>query len=259
MIQADIFSRNVRRRFRDRAFSSDAADRWLIQFMAQELIERVSIINRRFGRVLIIGNDGGTLRQSLAASGAMVVIADTSFTGACGTCAVQCDEDRLPFANGSFDLVLAPGGLDSVNDLPGALILIRRILQPDGLFLGAMSGAGSLSTLREVIARANSAEKVIARHHPQIDVRAAGDLLARAGFAQPVAESESLTVRYPDLFRLMADLRANAMTNALIQRQPLRRDELQRMAALFSTRGIPKTEESFSFIFMTGWVSPRLA
>jgi NADH dehydrogenase [ubiquinone] 1 alpha subcomplex assembly factor 5 len=259
MIQPDIFSRMTRRRFRDRAFASDYDSRWLTRFITTELVDRLSMIKRDFDRVLIIGNDGGDLQGVIASSGALTLVADPSFRGAASANGVQCDEDRLPFADASFDLVLAPSGLDTVNDLPGALVLIRRILRPDGLFLGAMAGAGGLETLRTVIAATTNPDRVVARHHPQIDVRAAGDLLTRAGFAQPVAESHYITARYPDLFRLIGDLRANAMTNALIKRQPLRRDQAAQMAARFSAAGDPKTEEIFSFLVMTGWASHSLA
>jgi NADH dehydrogenase [ubiquinone] 1 alpha subcomplex assembly factor 5 len=256
MIQPDIFSRATRRRFRNRAFASDYDSRWLTRLITTELVDRLSVIKRDFDRVLIIGNDGGELQRLIAPSGSLTHVADPSVRGAANSNGVQCDEDRLPFADTSFDLVLAPGGLDTVNDLPGALVLIRRILRPDGLFLGAMAGAGGLDTLRTVIASVTDPNRIVARHHPQIDVRAAGDLLTRAGFALPVAESHYITARYPDLFRLIGDLRANAMTNALVARQPLRRDQVTQMAARFSAAGNPKTEETFSLLFMTGWAPP---
>jgi NADH dehydrogenase [ubiquinone] 1 alpha subcomplex assembly factor 5 len=257
MTQLDIFSRMTRRRFRDRAFTSDYDSRWLTRFITTELVDRLSVIKRNFDHVLIIGNDGGVLQEVIASSGSLALVADPCFRGA--ATGVQCDEDRLPFADASFDLVLAPGGLDTVNDLPGALVLIRRILRPDGLFLGAMAGAGGLDTLRTVIAATTDPNRIVARHHPQIDVRAAGDLLTRAGFALPVAESHYITARYTDLFRLIGDLRANAMTNALVKRQPLRRDQISQMAARFSAEGNPKTEETFSLTFMTGWALPTRA
>jgi NADH dehydrogenase [ubiquinone] 1 alpha subcomplex assembly factor 5 len=256
MMQPEIFSRITRRRFRDRAFVSDDDSRWLTRFIAAELADRLGVTNRQFNRVLIIGNDGGNLQRQIAPSGAVTLIADSGFNGAASAMGVQCDEDRLPFADASFDLVLAPGGLDTVNDLPGALVLIRRILMPDGLFLGAMAGAGGLPTLRSLIAQTTQPERRVGRHHPQIDVRAAGDLLSRAGFALPVAESHNITARYSDMLRLIGDLRANAMTNALIERKAFRRDQLAQMAAQFSSAGNPKTEEIFSLIFMTGWAPP---
>ncbi len=259
MMQPDIFSRTTRRRFRDRAFLGDDDSRWLTRFITTELVDRLSITRRRFDRVLIIGNDGGDLQRQIMANGSVAFVADPSFRCAARASGVQCDEDRLPFADASFDLVLAPSGLDTVNDLPGALVLIKRILKPDGLFLGAMAGAGGLDTLRKIILDTTKPDQIIGRHHPQIDVRAAGDLLTRAGFALPVVESHFITARYPDLFKLIGDLRANAMTNAMIARQLLRRDQMREMAKQFLALGTPKTEEIFSIIFMTGWAPSGLA
>jgi NADH dehydrogenase [ubiquinone] 1 alpha subcomplex assembly factor 5 len=259
MIQPEIFSRTTRRRFRDRAFKSEYDSRWLTRLVADELADRLYITKRRFDCVLIIGNDDGYLRQRIAADYSVIIIADPSFQSALNANGVQCDEDRLPFADASFDLVLAPGGLDTVNDLPGAFALIRRILKSDGLFLGAMAGAGGLDTLRKLILDTTEPDRIVARHHPQIDVRAAGDLLTRAGFTLPVAESHSIAARYPDLFKLIGDLRANAMTNALAKRLPLRRDQVAQMAEQFLAIGAPKTQETFSLIFMTGWAPSRPA
>jgi NADH dehydrogenase [ubiquinone] 1 alpha subcomplex assembly factor 5 len=257
MTQSDIFSRATRRRFSDRAFTSSPEDRWLTRLIAVELADRLGAINRSFERVLIIGDDGGELQNLIVPNGLFTVIADSGFKSVAAIAGVQCDEDRLPFADTSFDLILAPRGLDTVNDLPGALILIRRILAHDGLFLGAMAGAGGLAMLRNIASEVNRADQMIARHHPQIDVRGAGDLLSRAGFALPVAESHLIKARYPSLFKLIADLRANAMTNALIHRKPLVRNQLAQMAENFLAAGNGKTEETFSLIYMTGWAAER--
>ena len=135
---------------------------------------------------------------------------------------IQADEDALPVDPESFDLIVSAGVLDSVNDVPGALAQIRRALRPDGLFLGAFVGGGSLSTARAAFREAE-ADRPAARFHPMIDVRSAGDLLVRAGFALPVADGESVSVRYPDLFKLIADLRGMAASNVLRGRVPLTR------------------------------------
>ena len=167
---------------------------------------------------------------------------------------VQGDEDRLPFADASFDLVVSAGVLDQVEDVPGALILARRVLRPDGLFLGAFLGAGSLPRLRAAL-REGERGRPAARLHPQIDVRAAGDLLVRAGFALPVADVEHVTVRYPNLFRLMADLRGMAAGNLLASRAPLGRAALARAAEAFASTADAdgRVAETFSIITLTGW------
>src|SRR3546814_15396086 len=104
-------------------------------------------------------------------------------------------------------------------DMPGAVILVRRILRPDGLFLAAFAGAGSLPVLRSALV-AGDADRPAQHIHPQIDVRSAGDLLSRAGFAMPVADGDSLTVRYSSLFSLMADLRGMGASNMLMSQPP---------------------------------------
>ena len=168
--------------------------------------------------------------------------------------AVQGDEDRLPFADASFDLVVSAGVLDQVNDVPGALALIRRVLRPDGLFLGAMVGAGSLATLRTAL-RAAEKDRPVARLHPQIDVRSAGDLLMRAGFALPVADAEPLNVRYGNLGRLFDDLRGMAGSNILVDRQAMGRSTLARASAAFADGADPdgRVSERFEIIYLTGW------
>ncbi|MES2753174.1 MAG: methyltransferase domain-containing protein, partial [Pseudomonadota bacterium] len=173
-----------------------------------------------------------------------------AFAAAAG--GIQADEDALPFTAAGFDLVVAAGTLDTVNDLPGALTLVRRALRPDGLFLGAFAGAGSLPRLRAAF---RAADPGAARLHPQIDVRAAGDLLLRAGFALPVADTEALEARYADLFALIADLRGMAATSVLVGRTPLTRTTLAAAAAAFAAQADPdgRVSERFEVIFLTGW------
>jgi SAM-dependent methyltransferase len=170
---------------------------------------------------------------------------------------VQCDEDRLPFAEGSFDLIVSSGVLDTVNDLPDALLLIRRALRPDGLFLGAFAGAGTLPRLKAAMLAGDSAEGgAAARVHPQIDVRSAGDLLVRAGFALPVADSQPLEVRFPDLAALAADLRAMGATNVLTAgARPVGRQGVAAAAAAFASMSDAdgKTTERFEIVHLLGW------
>lgn len=218
--------------------------------MMEAVADRLAIVKREFATALDLGSHGGDF--ALPARRIVRLDAGARFARQAG--GVQADEDRLPFADASFDLIVSLGVLDQVNDVPGALALARRCLTPDGLFLAALVGAGSLSTLRDVF-RGAAPDRPAARLHPQIDVRAAGDLLMRAGFALPVADAETLTVRYPDLFTLIRDLRGMAMTNTLIGRQPLSRPVLARAATLFGDRADPdgRTVETFSIIFLTGW------
>ncbi|QLC21157.1 methyltransferase domain-containing protein [Parasphingopyxis sp. CP4] len=248
------FNRSLRRMRRDRALGRWADHAFLQDHMAEELIERLSGVQRDFQRALVLGYPGETMMAALQSKGIAYVVADAGFQAARIAAGVQCDEDRLPFADESFDLVLAVGTLDTVNDLPGALVLIRRCLRPDGLFLGACIGSGSLVALREAMLSADLALGGVApRIHPQIDIRAAGDLLGRAGFALQVADGETLTVRYPGLNRLIGDLRGSANAS-LLQSPSLSRTGLAAAHAAFEARREDgKTSETFEIMYLTGW------
>lgn len=246
-----IFDRSARRRHRDRAATGYRDADFLRAYMLDAISERLDSVSRSFETVLDLGAFDG---RFAAPTHARVVRMDAGFRFAAASRGVQADEDRLPFADGSFDLVVSVGVLDSVGDLPGALTLARRVLRPDGLFLAAFAGAGSLGTLRQVLHEAE-ADRPAARIHPQVDVRSAGDLMMRAGFALPVADTETLTVRYASLFALLRDLRAMGAGNVMPGRVPLRRDVLARAAALFADHADAdgRTRETFEIIYMTGW------
>jgi NADH dehydrogenase [ubiquinone] 1 alpha subcomplex assembly factor 5 len=225
---------------------------FLAEHMADEIIERLGWVNRSFADALVIGHAPDMLLAALAARGIAVTHA-----GPGGTDSV-CDEDALPFEPASFDLVIAIGTLDSVNDLPGALIQINRTLRPDGLMMAAMIGAGSLPRLKAAMLAADDAggRGVAAHIHPQIDVRAAGDLLQRARFAMPVADSDTLVVRYSGLPPLVRDLRRHGWTNVLASGvAPLGRAGL--IAALQSfaeaAEADGKTPERFEIVYLSGW------
>jgi SAM-dependent methyltransferase len=249
------FDRRLRRLRRERAASAGGDGDYLLRRAADELLERLGGVKRTFQRALVLGNGDRGLAGRLSALGPEIVTADS----AARLADVQCDEDRLPFADAAFDLVLSVGALDSVNDLPGALALAGRALKPDGLFIGAFAGAGSLPALRRAMQAAEEAEGLPAspRIHPQIDLRAAGDLLARAGFALPVVDGETVTVRYGGLQRLVADLRAMGATNALASRsrRPLGRTGYAAAIADFAARADPdgRTAERFEILYLIGW------
>ena len=187
----DIFDSALRARRRDRMLPTYADHDFLHQAMLDELLDRLGDVQRDLPEALVIGCPDGRARAALEAMGKRVACVDPSFLAARAMNGVQADEDALPFADDSFDLVLACGTLDSVNDLPGALILMRRVLRPDGLMLAAFAGAGSLPRLKAALLAAEG-DRAGQHIHPQVDVRAAGDLLSRAGFAMPVADGETL-------------------------------------------------------------------
>lgn len=252
------FDTALRRLRRDRAAASGGAADYLFRLAADELLERLDLVSRRFERALDLGCGGGYLTTRLRERGIHVVPADPGRRFASAAEGVQIEEDRLPFGDGAFDLVVSVGALDTVNDLPGALLLIRRALRPDGLFLGAFPGAGSLPRLRSAMLAADAVEGGAApRIHPQIDVRAAGDLLVRAGFALPVADNWSIDVRFPGLPALVRDLRAMGGTNLLAKRsrRPIGRLGLAAAMADFAAAADPdgKTAERFEFVQLLGW------
>lgn len=247
----EIFDRAARRRARDRAAPRFADHDFLRAAMLDGVAERLDSVKRDFADVLDLGCFDGAFA---APPGARVARVDPGFAFARAAGGVQADEDRLPFADASFDLVVAAGTLDSVSDLPGALTLARRVLRPDGLFLGAFVGGGSLPALRAAL-RAADGERAVARLHPQVDVRSAGDLLVRAGLTLPVADVETLTVRYRSIGRLLDDLRGMGAGNVLAQRHALTRGGVARAAAAFAAAADAdgRTAERFDLVFLTGW------
>lgn len=249
------FDRSLRRLRRERAARRFADADYLHRRVADELLDRLEGVRRPFADALVLGAMDGYLAGLLRARGIVVTEADPGKLAA-----VQSDEDMLPFGDGAFDLVVSVGVLDTVNDLPGALALILRALRPGGLFLGAMAGAGSLPRLRSAMLAADEVHSAAgARLHPQIDVRAAGDLLARAGFALPVADTEAVTVRFASLPSLIDDLREMAGTSVLADRPslPLGRIALAAAMADFASHADPdgKVGERFEILYLTGWAS----
>ena len=165
----------------------------------------------------------------------------------------------LDIEDASADLIVSLMTLHWANDLPGALTQIRRALKPDGLFLGTLLGAATLKELRAVLTEAELAERggAQARVSPFADGYDGAALLQRAGFALPVSDVDRVTVRYPDLFALIRDLRAMGETNQLAGIiRPLTRGILMRAAALYVEKfgdadgRIPAT---FEIVNLAGW------
>jgi SAM-dependent methyltransferase len=258
-VQDKPFDRELRRQRRNRAAARGGDATYLHHRAADELLGRLDLVAREFDEALDLGCGDAYLAARLRARGLRVTAADPGHTFARAAGAVQGDEDRLSFADAAFDLVMSVGVLDTVNDLPGAFSLIRRALRPDGLFLAAFAGAGSLPRLRAAIHAAEDAEgrDAAPRLHPQIDVRAAGDLLGRAGFALPVADVEGIDVRYTSFGRLVDDLRGMAATNILAtrSRRPFGRPGAAAAAAHFQAAAEPdgKTVEHFEIVYLSGW------
>ncbi len=253
MAAPEIFDRKARRLRRDRI--ALAPEAFLAGQMIDELIERLDGVNRTFEQALVIGAEP-RLIESLRARGMTVTAADPSPRRAAQVGGIVAEEDHPIEGAGTYDLIIACGTLDTVSDLPGALVLLRRLLRPDGLFLAIFPGAPSLTSLRAAVAKADGDRQMaIARFHPQIDVPAAGDLLVRAGFALPVADRMELDLAYASVAPLLTDLRAAAFTNVLATRYPVTKSWLTSVDSAFAELASAdgRTREQISFIVMTGW------
>ena len=199
------------------------------------------------------------MRRALTASGKVgAIVAASPF--AAGPLAVAADEEALPFRDGALDLVVSALSLQFVNDLPGALVQIRRALRPDGLFLAALAGGDTLTELRQAFAQAEAEieDGISPRVAPFADLRELGALLQRAGFALPVTDVDRLTVRYASPLALMHDLRRMGATNALVERrrQPLRRATLTRMIEIYGERFADadgRIRATFEIVWLSGW------
>ncbi len=258
-----LFDRRAWHRQRERAAARGAVD-FLHTDISERLIDRLDHVRRSFGVVLDLGTFSGTMSRALATRPGVecLVAADPAlaFLAQSVGARVAADPELLPFQQASFDLVVSALALHWVEDLPGALIQLRRALRPDGLLLAAMLGGSTLAELRTAFFEAELAEEggVSPRVSPSADLADAAALLQRAGFVLPVADVDTLTVTYPDILALMHDLRGMGEANALVARRraPMRRATLARAAMLYGERfgladgRIPATFEVF---FLTGW------
>lgn len=249
-----LFSPARHRAQRDRLARLPASANFLAPIIAETLLDRLAMVTRDFPRMLLIGAHDRALADHLRGVGADLTIVEAGRRLAAdrGALAVEADALDLPFA--SFDLIVWPGGLDSVNDVPGALLRLRALLAPDGLLLGAFVGDGSLPRLRRAVMA--DGVRPIARLHPQIDLAAMGNLLQRVGFTLPVVDVEALTVRYGDWFALVRDLRAAGLASRLDPAPPpLTREEAARIAAAFAAQADPdgRIAESIRLVHFSGW------
>lgn len=259
-----VFDRRTVARHRTRAARTLARHDFLFAEIADRLIDRVVDVSRNFPLALDLGCHDGVLGRLLQGAGKVenVISSDLSPAMArlAGGTALVADEEWLPFADHSFDLIVSSASLHWVNDLPGTLIQIRDALKPDGFFVGSMIGGGTLTELRQAFLAAEARVEGAASLHvsPFVDLRDAAGLMQRAGFAMPVVDLETITVTYGDAFALMRDLRGMGEQNALAARRraPLRRDTILALAEEYRDRfgledgRIPAT---FEIVTLSGW------
>ena len=264
-----VFDRRALRLRRERAARAWQARSFLKREIAGRLVERLDDVRRTFPLALDLGCHGDEIAAALdenrkAADRTIdcLVRADLGFGFArnAGGPALVADEEALPFAARRFDLVLSAMSLHWVNDLPGALIQIARILKPDGLFLGAMLGGATLWQLRQALAAAESEIEggLSPRVSPFADLRDAAGLLQRAGFALPVADSETIDVEYASALELMRELSAMGEGNLVAERRRglASRTTFVRAAEIYRerfTRASGRIAASFEVLFLHGW------
>lgn len=249
----DIFDRPLVALRRERAAPRIARVAPILDAAADLLLDRLDDTTRRFSHALDLGGRGSVAGRLRARGVDFVTSMDLSpgMARAAGGLPVAADEEWLPFAPGSFDLIVASLSLHWVNDLPGALIQLRRALAPDGLFLASLPGLGTLQGLREALGTAEAETRggVSPRISPFPELRDLAGLLQRAGFALPVADQERLPLEYRTPLGLIADLRAAGETNAVRAR-----DRRTPPRALFpQALGGLDLRMELRLMVMTGW------
>jgi SAM-dependent methyltransferase len=262
-----IFDRRLVRMRRDRIASSGAASGadFLLARVADDFVERLGIVRREFPLAASFGAYNGLLARRLRAVPSIGKLIDVEPSLEClahsAGLKVGAEDDALPFAAQSLDLAVSGLSLHLVNDLPGALVQINRALKPDGLLLAALLGGETLKELREawLLAEADLFGGASPRVAPFADVRELGGLLQRAGFALPVADSDSVRVTYASPLAVMQELKAMGASNMLMERSriPVSRRLLFRASEIYQERfGLPdgRVPATFEIITLTGWV-----
>ena len=237
---------------------------FLLRHVAEELVGRLDGIKRIFKRAADVGSYHGLTARLLKERTPDTVTVSLSpvpaLAEACPVPRIVASEEALPLKDASLDLVTSVLALHLVNDLPGALIQIRRALRPDGLFLGALLGGDTLIELRQafMMAETETLGGVSPRVFPTADVRDMGSLLQRAGFALPVVDAERLTVTYPDPLALIKELKAMGAANPLAarSRKPMRRATLAQALDVYAqnfTGNDGKVRATFEILYLCGW------
>ena len=259
-----IFDRALHRRRLHRAARTYYRANFLKIRATEDILDRLAVIHRRFPVAVDLGARDGTFSVRLAAHEVarkidLLVQTDLSMAAPGPGLRLFADEERLPLAGQSCDLIISSLALHWVNDLVGALVQVRLALKPDGLFLGALLGGSTLTELRQCIMQAeiDLVGGAGPRISPFADAIDAAGLLQRAGFALPVTDIDRVVVRYDHPLALMADLRAMGETNVLIDRPrtPLTRPVLARACEIYAQRFSDngRIRATFEIITLTGW------
>ena len=251
----DLFDRNLRALRRDRA-ARQGPELFLFNRAFDDCLERLADIPRRFERALMIGCPSRAWPERVRAIAADVDVLEPGplFAGMAGGAPVE--EDRHDFGEERYDLCIAVGTLDTVDDLPLALQLIRRAMRADSPMVGALAGGNSLPTLRSSLIEAGRAVgRVVARSHPRIDASSLAGLLSSAGFVMPVVDVDRVAIRYSSFDALVRDLRLMGATSILANRAPMiRRPELEAARSSFAASAdAGRSSETVEILHFLGW------
>jgi SAM-dependent methyltransferase len=254
----DLFDMNSRALRRDRA-ARIGVELFLYERAFADCLERLALIQRQFERALLIGSPDPAWPTRLRAFAEVVEVREPGPLLADAAGGETLIEDGWAPTQGAYDLVLAIGTLDTVNDLALALGLVGRAMRPDGFFIGVMSGGDTLPQLRSAMRAADAASGGAAPHvHPRIEASALAPLLSAAGFVDPVVDVDRAAVSYASLERLVADLRAMGATNILSARPHLigRAGRAAAIRAFADAGDGARTVEAFEMLHFAAW-TPR--
>ena len=253
----------MRRRLAKALMRADARPRFLLDRAIDDLGERLAAVERSFALGIAFAGHSKRLAETMAGTGrvqSIVRLEAVPEAFAAGEIGAVADEEALPLAARSVDLLVSALALQWTNDLPGALAQMRHALRADGLFLAALAGGNTLHELRDAMTTAEAELRGGAspRVLPFADLRDLGGLLQRAGFALPVVDRDVLTVRYDSAFGLFADLRGMAASNVLTDRDRrlVPRRLLLRAAEIYSERHADsdgRIRATFEIVSLSGW------
>jgi hypothetical protein len=253
-----LFDMDLRALRRDRA-ARVGPELFLLERAFEDCLERIGLVQRRFGQALLIGCPDPAWPNRAQAFADHIDVRDPGSLFAAAPHGEAWVEDEGVLPPATYDLVLAIGTLDTINDLPLALRSIRTAMSADGLFIGALSGGDTLPRLRAAMRAADEAGGAASAHvHPRVEAAALAPLLASAGFIMPVVDVDRVAVSYASLAKLVSDLRAMAATNILTARspRPLTRAEFAAAAASFAAAGDgERCTETFEILHFAAWTA----
>ena len=251
-----LFDMRVRALRRDRA-ARIGPELFLLERTFDDCLERIALVQRRFERALLIGCPDPTWPARVGDFASEIDVRDPGRLFAEAADGRKLIEDEWSAPSATYDLILAIGTLDTVNDLPRALRSICAAMRPTSLFIGAMSGGDTLPLLRRTMRAADQVTGGATAHvHPRVEASALAPLLGSAGFANPVVDVDRVQVAYASLNRLVCDLRAMGATNVLTARsgRPLSRAALAAANEAFTQAGDGRrTTETFEILHFAGW------